>query len=407
LDIVHLTFRPPFASGSYNRFVGTQLRKFTQFHQVAVSYWEDDPPSTADIAGRVLLVNRKGLSAWQKAYLRLPHRVRRSFIHRLGGIESLIYAWQVLRLLPELRPKLVICYSKYWLAPILRPAIRWPARIVFCQTGLSHYLDSGEAHRLYGLRSFDAIWTLTRAAYRVDRSRISAYEPLVKVLPNCVDDERFVPPSPEEKRRSRAAWNLPQSRPIVLLLARLVPKKGAHLILQSWPKILREVPDAYLWIVGGGPPGYELYLRSLANALGIAGGVRLEGSVPPESAVSCYQAADLYVFPTLASEGMGRSRLEAMACGIACIASADESAREHYSPEEVLMVPDPNLEDVFVEPIVRVLRDVALRERLGAAGRAVAERRYSERVVLADLGEFYARQIGLVEGGATGSGLAE
>ncbi len=407
VDIVHLTFRPPFASGSYNRMVGAQLRKLRQYRHVAISYWEGDPPEPADSKGSVIVVNGKGLSPWQKAYLRLPYRIRRHGFYSMENAQSLTYTWQVLKLLPRLRPKLIICYSKSWLGPIIRPAIRWPARIVFSQRGLSHYLSSGEAHQLYSLRSFDAVWTLTEASYRLDRSRISAYEPLVKVLPNFVDEERFAPPSREENMASRAGWALPSGSSVVLLLSRLVPKKGAHLILHSWPRVLREVPNAYLWIVGAGDRDYEGYLRDLVQALGIGGNVRLQGAVAPDSTVSCYQAADLYLLPTLASEGMSTALLEAMACGLPCIVSSDQSAREHYTDREVFLVPDPNLEDVFVEPIVRLLGDRALRERLGASARAAVEARYSERVMLAEIADFYRRQLSLVDQGSCGAGPTE
>jgi glycosyltransferase involved in cell wall biosynthesis len=81
-------------------------------------------------------------------------------------------------------------------------------------------------------------------------------------------------------------------------------------------------------------------------------------------------------------EGFGLSLLEAMACGLPCLASDCEILRELYSDEVVLLVPDPNLEDTFVEPLRRLLRDPDLRARLGQAARQFAEKYYHPDKVL-------------------------
>src|SRR5690606_2162322 len=80
----------------------------------------------------------------------------------------------------------------------------------------------------------------------------------------------------------------------------------------------REVPSAFLWIVGGGDPDYERYLMHLVKSLDITDTVKFQGKVQPDLTASCYQASDLYVFPTLCMEGHNLSLLEAMSCGLAC-----------------------------------------------------------------------------------------
>lgn len=398
VDIVHLTDRPPFLPGSFNRMVAAQIKKITEFRQVAISYWEDRPPREENFGESLITVNGKGLSLWQRAYLRFPERIRQIRFNAVGGRESLIYTWQVLKILPLLRPKIVVCYDGYKLGPLLRGAIDWPCRLVLSQRGLSYYLPQTTATGVYSLNSFDVIWTLTRASYRADRQRMPAYEPLVKVLPNGIDVEEFKPVSATEKANLRAKWGLPEDRLIVILLSRMVPKKGAHVILHSWPKILSEIPNAYLWIVGGANESYAQYLIDMAKALGVSENVRIQGAVSPDLTASCYQAADLYVFPTLFVEGFGLSLAEAMSCRLACIVSDHDVARELYSDQEVLFVQDPNLEDAFVEPIVRLLRDESLRERLGTIAMAAVRERFDQGKIFTEVREFYRRQISLVNG---------
>lgn len=395
VDIVHLTHSPPFVPGSFNRLVGAQLQKMTEYRQVAISYWQGQPPDGEGTNGRVILIDDRHLTLRQKAYLHLPIQVRRRWFNGVGG-ESLVYLWQVLKVLAELKPKIIVCYDKHQIGPLLRRSIDWPCRLVLSQHGLSYFLNTGHAEYVYSIQSFDAVWVLTHASYRFDRNRMHAYEPVVKVLPNGVDVEAYKPIATEEKQRLRLQWGLPQNSLVVLLLSRLVPKKGAHLILQSWPKIRQEIPGAYLWIAGGGDPGYENYLKSLVQALGISDSVQLQGAVSPELTASCYQASDLYLFPTLASEAMGLSLLEAMSCGLACVTSDYLAARELYSDGEVVFVSDPNIEDAFVEPVVRLLGDAPLRERMGEQARKTAEQRYSHEIWFAQLKAFYRRQLSLV-----------
>ncbi len=393
-DVVHLTSKPPFAPGSFNRLVGMQMEKIKGLRQAAISYWDQPIPQSVQASEQTILVNEDGLSAAKKALLKLPEKVRSNRFNGVSGRESLIYLWQILETLPRLKPKVVVCYDNYKFGKLLREKIDWPCRLILNQQGLSYHLPADFGAQIYNLKSFDTIWTSTLACYRFDRERITAYEPLVNVIPNWIDMDQFHPVTEERKQELRAHWNLPANAPVVLWLSRLVPKKGAHVLLQCWQKIVAEFPDAILWIAGGGEESYINYLRSLTTNLGLSDNVRLQGRVPPEETPTCYQASDVYVFPTLfTGEGFGLSLLEGMACGLACAASDIAILRELYTEDTVLFVPDPNLEDAFVNPILKLLRDPALRSKMGKAARTYGEQHYHHDKILAQLKEFYCRQM--------------
>ena len=397
VDVLHVTWLPPFAPGSYNRWVGVQLRQSPGFTQCAVSFWKGPVPESADRRD-VLLVNDSRLSLRQKGWLHIPAVVRQRRFGNISDRDSLIFAWALQEILPELKPKVVVLYDLYKVGPLLRKVIDWPCRLVLSQRGLSYFLEGNRRQELFDFRTFDVVWVLSGASYAFDSRRGHSYEPLVCVLPNGVDTRQFCPVSTEERLRLRAHWDLPQENVVVLLLSRLVPKKGAHVILHSWPRILQRVPEAYLWIVGGGEPGYESALARLARALGVEARVRLQGAVPPSLTASCYQAADAYVFPTLCTEGMAMTLLEAMSCGLACIASDHDMARALYRQCDLVWVPAPNVEDAFVDPIVRVLQSAELRNSLGAAARETVLQGYSQEKALDRIREFYRRQLAIVDG---------
>ncbi|MGH9844468.1 MAG: glycosyltransferase family 4 protein [Blastocatellia bacterium] len=393
VDVAHLTFRPPFAPGSYNRLVGMQLEGITGLRQAAISYWDQPTPKTVP---SLILVNGQALSLSEQAAIKLPARMLKRQFNGITDRNSLIYLWEALKILPAIKPGVIVCYDTYKFGPLLRRAVDWPCRLVFSQHGLSYHLPPNAAGRLYSFESFDAVWALTRAAYRFERYRVSAYEPLVTVLPNWINVNEFTPASEKTKRETRLRWNLPEENLIVLWLSRLVPKKGAHAILESWLRIKREIPNAFLWIVGGGERKYDEYLRRIANNLGVADSVRFEGVVAPEEVVFCYQASDLYVFPTLFSgEGFGLSLLEAMACGLPSVAS-DHVVLEELYPNDILsLVPDPNLAGAFVEPIMKLLDDAARRERMGRAARAFVVEHFNHEKALLAVKEFYLEQMAL------------
>ena len=401
VDIVHLTFKPPFTMGSYNRLVGVQLERLTEFRQVAISYW-DKPLSEKENKfiqnDKLILVNGRRLSLWKKVYLRLPERIRGYWFNGISGREHLIYTWKILEIIPQLHPKIIICYDGHKLGKLLKQVINWPCRIILAQRGFSYYLTRSEMVKVYNLEAFDVVWLQTYSAYRFDRQRTDYYEPSVVIIPNGVDTNRYHPVTPEEKQKIRSQWKLPLDRLIVLLLSRLVPKKGIHLVVQSWPAILDQAPNAFLWIVGGGEESYQRYIEAMVRNLSIEDTVRLEGPVSPEYTALCYQASDLYVFPTLFCEGMANTLLEAMACGLPCIISDHPPGREICSEQVVQFVSDPNIniEDAFLEPIVHLLRDDTLRIRLGQAARQWVERHYSLEQMLDRLRKFYFRQLYLV-----------
>lgn len=159
---------------------------------------------------------------------------------------------------------------------------------------------------------------------------------------------------------------------------------------------MRRCPNAFLWIVGNGDGSYEQYLKSLITAAGISDSVRLQGAVNPEQTHTCCQVSDLFAFTSLVSEGFSLALLEAMACGLAPVASHQASIAETYPAESISLVRDANLANAFVEPVVSLLGDVSRRTEMGRVAREFVAENYSQEKVLAQLDLFYRQQMSLV-----------
>lgn len=399
VDVVHLTFGPPFAQGSYSSLVGALLECSAGPRQGAISYWDGPVPTTGVGLDQTVIVGKHGGRSLGSLGIRLPERVRRHLFAGIGSRERIRYALEVRTLLAEARPRLVVVWDDYKLGTLLRHSLGDSCTLVLSQHGRSYHLAPDEARRLYSLASFDAVVTLSKASYQMERAGLYAYESLLFVRPNAVDPDRFAPTSDQKRIEARVRWGLPTDASVVLTLSRLTPAKGVHLLLHSWVRVLERVPNAYLWIVGEGHASYTEPLSRMVTNLGLGDHVRFQGGVDRGQVSDCHAAADLYVLPTLADEGHPLSLLEAMSSGLACVASDCPTVSELHGGA-VDLVPDPNRQDAFVEPVTRLLLDPDARSTLGRKARAQILERFTLDTYLQDLSSFFERQLPSNRGGA-------
>jgi glycosyltransferase involved in cell wall biosynthesis len=99
---------------------------------------------------------------------------------------------------------------------------------------------------------------------------------------------------------------------------------------------------------------------------------RLLGSIPPSSVLLMLQASDIFVFPSI-SEGMPNALLEALSCGLPCVAADAGWATFLRNGTDCLKV-DPEDVPAIAEAIRLLADDDVARDRLGLAGRSTAER---------------------------------
>jgi glycosyltransferase involved in cell wall biosynthesis len=124
--------------------------------------------------------------------------------------------------------------------------------------------------------------------------------------------------------------------------------------------------DAVLRIAGIGP---ELpRLEHLARALGITSRVEFLRHLPLHELMAEYRNASLFALPS-EQEGFGIVFLEAMASCLPVVAVRAGAVPEVVADGETALLVDPGDEPALVNALERLLRDPALRARLGSAGR--------------------------------------
>lgn len=110
----------------------------------------------------------------------------------------------------------------------------------------------------------------------------------------------------------------PRSKAEMLFVGRLVPGKGADILLSALPAILARQPEATLTVAGGGPEQDSLI--DLARRLNVEPHVTFAGPVAHASLAAHYRRAALLVLPSRA-EGFGLVLVEAIGCGCPVVAS--------------------------------------------------------------------------------------
>lgn len=184
---------------------------------------------------------------------------------------------------------------------------------------------------------------------------------------NGVETDLFSPPNPAEKERIRKALGLPSEGMLLLFVGRLHPVKRLEILIDAFGLLRPNHPDLHLALAGDGPCRKALEAR--VQARGIASGVTFLGSSSRVNDV--LKTGDLFALPSRA-EGMSCALLEAMATGLACVATRiPGNAALIQEGVNGLMVPPDDVE-ALAEAIDSLLRDPARARELGLAARRTA-----------------------------------
>ena len=186
-----------------------------------------------------------------------------------------------------------------------------------------------------------------------------------------VDSEAFRPGAGGAAVRDRLGL---ASRPVVICVSRLVPRKGQDTLIRAWPVVQAAVPDAVLLLVGGGP--YAGRLRRLAHGLGVAGSVIFTGPVPWLELPAYYDAGDVFAMPCrtrrhgLDVEGLGIVYLEASATGLPVIGGDSGNAPDAIRAGETGYVVSGRRPAEVAGRLVHLLTDPAGARAMGEKGMA-------------------------------------
>jgi len=186
-----------------------------------------------------------------------------------------------------------------------------------------------------------------------------------------------------------AFW-LQHGSPVVGNVGALVPQKGQRYLIDAAHLVVQQLPDARFVILGEGE--LREHLEKQVHEHHLEKHVLLPGF--RTDVLGCIKSFDLFVMSSV-TEGLGTSLLDAMACARPIVAT-----RAGGIPEIVedgvngLLVPVRD-HHALAAAIVRALKDPASRQRMGDAGLARVNERFTVERMVAETAAVYARVAGM------------
>lgn len=194
-------------------------------------------------------------------------------------------------------------------------------------------------------------------------------------VPNFVDAQ----PAPAA---DRSMHDTPADAPLLLLLGRLHRNKAIDVAIHS----LARSPEAFLWVAGDGPLRQEL--EALARSTGLSDRVRFLGWRGDVAALLA--AADILICPSR-HEPLGNVIIEGWAHKTPVVA-ADSAGPSWLIEDEKTGLLTPMEDPVALSvAVTRLLDDGSLRQTVIDGGHAAFEAQFTERAVVANYRELFAR----------------
>ena len=205
-----------------------------------------------------------------------------------------------------------------------------------------------------------------------------AHKLLQRHFPQAADKVVVTPGAlrPDLRMHQSSPTALPGTKTVILTVARLNPRKGQLEVihaLQALPADQRASLE--YWLVGAhGKENYDNLLTAAAAQAGFP--VRFLGDIADEKLSAIYAQADIFAMTSMphkhSVEGFGLVYLEAGAHGLPIIAHAIGGVPEAVLDGETGLLVAPGDTAALTQAFARLIKDSALRRRLGEAARARA-----------------------------------
>jgi colanic acid/amylovoran biosynthesis glycosyltransferase len=170
----------------------------------------------------------------------------------------------------------------------------------------------------------------------------------------------------------------PARKLVILIVAFFVEKKGHEILLQAVKQLDRS--DVEVWVVGGdGGSDAKVDVPAIVKQLGLESQVAFFGKLSGTALKAVYHACDVFCLPSRHdrngdAEGFPNVLIEAMACGKPVVTTRHVEIPRIV--EQILV--NENDVDGLAAALDHVLDSAALRERMGARNRELAEEHFSQ-----------------------------
>ncbi len=211
----------------------------------------------------------------------------------------------------------------------------------------------------------------------------------VEVVHNGIDAAVFEQPFDQDALRAELRLG---SGPVMLFVGRFTPDKGRDVLLKAFAKVIKEVPDAQLLVVGFNPDRrYESVMWHGIEELDIEKSIVFVPAVEYIHMHRYYALADVVVVPSVIFDSFPTANLEAFAAGRPVVTTCFGGSREAVLDGETGYVVNPLDIDLLTQRIAALLKNTELARRMGLAGRERLIKEFSLERQLANYERFYLK----------------
>ncbi|MBI5955550.1 MAG: glycosyltransferase family 4 protein [Chloroflexi bacterium] len=286
------------------------------------------------------------------------------------------HRFEQLALSLELAPvKVDVLHQPDFIPPWRR---RCPAVVTIHDLGFLHYPETltEASKRYYGqihwaVKSAEQIIAVSECT-KEDLARLtSAPESKVTVIYEAAGPQFHPIEDQSALKDAKARYGIVGD--FILFVGTIEPRKNLSNLVRAYAYLIKEKArdQALPKLIIAGKRGWlfeEVF--SLVEEWDLGYAIRFIGSVPAEDLPYLYNAARLFVYPSL-YEGFGLPLLEAMSCGTPAVAS-DRSSLPEIAGDAALLVP-PEDPEKMAQAIWQALTDEELRRELRQKGLAQAQ----------------------------------
>ena len=262
-----------------------------------------------------------------------------------------------------------IHYS-YWSLFLLKIiSIALPTKILYWHAEEFHKKDLEKTkllERFLLKTSIKAAPTLVTAGENLKKAYAETFDisaNKIMILPNWIE----LKPQKENKKALRKKLGMPQKKKLILFVHRLSERKGAHLLPEIINKIHKEARNVHFLIIGSGP------LKKFLEKKVHKEDATFAGDVPQRKIHEYYQAADVFLMPSL-REGFPRVVVEAMAAGLPIVTSNVGEVSSILPNEQKEYIVTKGKVSKFVYALQRIIKDGKARRVLGDHNQARAKK---------------------------------
>ncbi len=185
----------------------------------------------------------------------------------------------------------------------------------------------------------------------------------------------------------RKQLDIPETAPVIVTVGNIRRVKGVDVLLEAAALVCRKHSNAVFLVVGR--KSEEEHCRELENrisTLGLGGKFRMVGG--REDVFSLLRMSDVFCLPSR-SEGFSNALIEAMACGLPCVATDVGGNKEALMQEQTgYLVPSENPE-AMAAALLRLLSNPEQARDMGLRGERVVRNGFTTETMVANLINIY------------------